>query len=533
MHIVNKDGFSAAETPFAAEIENIIFNYAAQNDAAAINDVSFQVRKGECLLLTGLSGCGKTSILRLLNGLIPRYYEGALSGSVLIGRENIANLPIYEVSKKAATVFQNPKSQFFNLDTTSEILFFLENTGTPIDVMRERLGRIASFLHIEHLLDRNIFNLSGGEKQMIAIASALASDTDIILFDEPTSNLDVFYIERIALVLHKLKAAGKTLIISEHRLYFLKDIIDRALILKDGKIAHSLSAAEFAGLTEKKRKEFLLRPITLDGRVFARELPSAGDSVVQSAQGAQMLHIEQLFYRFPKEKNPVVAVENLSLGFGNITALVGKSGQGKSTFVHCLAGLTKPNKETVYIGERKLSAAKRLALSYLVMQDVGYQLFTESVADEIALGKNKVNCELDTDRVLSALNLTQLKERHPLSLSGGQKQRVSIGAAVASGAQLLIFDEPTSGMDYFHMKETASLIKSVRAPDRLILIISHDFEFLSLVADEMLLMENGKIVSQTAFSAAQAEKIFEQLRTDEGRDSSAQYGDIMVGGLPR
>jgi len=532
MHIVNKDGFSAAETPFAAEIENIIFNYAAQNDAAAINDVSFQVRKGECLLLTGLSGCGKTSILRLLNGLIPRYYEGALSGSVLIGRENIANLPIYEVSKKAATVFQNPKSQFFNLDTTSEILFFLENTGTPIDVMRERLGRIASFLHIEHLLDRNIFNLSGGEKQMIAIASALASDTDIILFDEPTSNLDVFYIERIALVLRKLKAAGKTLIISEHRLYFLKDIIDRALILKDGKIAHSLSAAEFAGLTEKKRKEFLLRPITLDGRVFARELPSAGDSVVQSAQGAQMLHIEQLFYRFPKEKNPVVAVENLSLGFGNITALVGKSGQGKSTFVHCLAGLTKPNKETVYIGERKLSAAKRLALSYLVMQDVGYQLFTESVADEIALGKNKHNRALDTDRVLSALNLTQLKERHPLSLSGGQKQRVSIGAAVASGAQLLIFDEPTSGMDYFHMKETASLIKSVRAPDRLILIISHDFEFLSLVADELLLMENGKIISQTAFSAAQAEKIFEQLRTDEGRDSSAQYGGIMVGSLP-
>ena len=519
MHTVNKDGFSAAETPFAAEIENIIFNYAAQNDAAAINDVSFQVRKGECLLLTGLSGCGKTSILRLLNGLIPRYYEGALSGNILIGRKNIVNLPIYEVSKKAATVFQNPKSQFFNLDTTSEILFFLENTGTPFDLMRERLGEIASFLHIEHLLDRNIFNLSGGEKQMIAIASALASDTDIILFDEPTSNLDVFYIEKIAQVLRKLKAAGKTIIISEHRLYFLKDIIDRALILKDGKIAHSLSAAEFAGLTEKRRKELLLRPVMLDGRVFARDpqtggKPSAGDSAAQSTQRAQMLYIERLLYRFPKEKNPVVAVENLSLGFGNITALVGKSGQGKSTFVHCLAGLTNPNKEAVFIGGKKLSAAKRLELSYLVMQDVGYQLFTESVGDEIALGKNKHNRALDTDRVLSALNLTQLKERHPLSLSGGQKQRVSIGAAVASGAQLLIFDEPTSGMDYFHMKETASLIKSVRAPDRLILIISHDFEFLSLVADEMLLMEKGKIVLQTAFTVAQAEKIFEQLRSD-------------------
>nr|WP_314994937.1 ABC transporter ATP-binding protein [uncultured Treponema sp.] len=539
----------SADASPAAEIKNIVFNYAAQNDAAAMNDLSFHVRKGECLLLTGLSGCGKTSILRLLNGLIPRYYEGTLSGNVFVGNEDIANLPIYEVSKKASTVFQNPKSQFFNLDTTSEILFFLENMGTPFETMRERLTDIASFLHIGHLLDRNIFNLSGGEKQMIAIASALASDTELVLFDEPTSNLDVFYIEKIAQVLRKLKAAGKTIIISEHRLYFLKDIVDRALIIKDGKIAHSLSGAEFAGLTEQRRKELLLRPVTLDGHVFAREsqdgnLAFAVDTgtpsdtsvgggtsfaenapitdtaaaasgsakpTAQSVRPLQTLRIDRLTYRFPKQKTTAVAVENLTLSFGNITALVGKSGQGKSTFAHCLAGLTKPKQEAVFIGAEKLNTAKRLGLSYLVMQDVGYQLFTESVADEIALGKNNVNCETDTERVLSALNLTELKERHPLSLSGGQKQRVSIGAAVASGAQLLIFDEPTSGMDYFHMKETAALINACRAADRLILIISHDFEFLSLVADEMLLMEKGTIVSHTAFTAAQAEKVFEYL----------------------
>ena len=169
------------------EINRISFSYAGENSTAAINDVSIHVHKGECLLLTGLSGCGKTSILRLLNGLIPRYYEGTLSGSLYIENKDIANLPIYEVSKKTATVFQNPKSQFFNLDTTSEILFFLENMGTPFETMHDRLTTIASFLHIEHLLDRNIFNLSGGEKQMIAIASALAADTGIILFDEPTS----------------------------------------------------------------------------------------------------------------------------------------------------------------------------------------------------------------------------------------------------------------------------------------------------------------------------------------------------------
>jgi len=507
-----RNSMNAGDLP-AAEIKHIIFNYATQNGAAAINDVSFRVRKGECLLLTGLSGCGKTSILRVLNGLIPRYYEGTLSGSVLIGQDDIANLPIYAVSKKAATVFQNPKSQFFNLDTTSEILFFLENMGTPVETMRKRLADITSFLHIEHLLDRNIFNLSGGEKQMIAIASALAADTDIILFDEPTSNLDVFYIEKIAHVLRKLKAAGKTIIISEHRLYFLKGLVDRALIIKDGKIVHSLSGTDFAGLTDARRKEFLLRPITLESFVFARDSLSANDTAGTMAEKpAQTLHIEHLTYRFPKQKTAAVAVKNLSLSFGTITAFVGKSGQGKSTFAHCLAGLTKPKQEAVFIGGKKLSAAKRLGLSYLVMQDVGYQLFTESTADEIALGKNKHNCAVDTDHILSSLNLTELKDRHPLSLSGGQKQRVSIGAAVASAAQLLIFDEPTSGMDYFHMKETAELINSIRAPDRLILIISHDFEFLSLVADEMLLMEKGSIVSHSEFTKEKAEEVFNSLQ---------------------
>lgn len=231
--------------------------------------------------------------------------------------------------------------------------------------MRERLIDIASFLHIEHLLDRNIFNLSGGEKQMIAIASALASDTDIILFDEPTSNLDVFYIEKIAQVLRKLKAAGKTIIISEHRLYFLKDIIDRALILKDGKIAHSLSAAEFAGLTEKDAKNFCcarlrstaaflggsFRPpvFTIAPIQAANRLPVI---VPRNPHNGHKCCISNNFLPFSERKNPVVAVENLSLGFGNITALVGKSGQGKSTFVHCLAGLTNPNKEAVYIGEK-------------------------------------------------------------------------------------------------------------------------------------------------------------------------------------
>ena len=212
--------------------------------------------------------------------------------------------------------------------------------------------------------------------------------------------------------------------------------------------------------------------------------------------------------------------------FGKVIALTGKNGQGKSTFAQCLTGLLKAKKDAVLLNGKKIDAKQRLELSYMVLQDVGYQLFTESVEDEIALGKNKKikpvqsskneneeNNIPDVETILKMMNLMELKDTHPLSLSGGQKQRVSIGAAISSGARIIIMDEPTSGMDYFHMKETAKLINSIRTQQTLILIISHDFEFLNLVTDEIILMEKGKVISHAKFTREKAEEVFNYLKS--------------------
>ncbi|UTY32928.1 ABC transporter ATP-binding protein [Treponema putidum] len=532
----------------AVNLQNLCFNYQASENMdqpdtknlSALNDISISIKKGECILLTGISGCGKTSVLRTINGLIPNYYEGKLLGSIEVLGESIKEKPIYDISKKVSTVFQNPKSQFFNLDTTSEILFFLENMGTPFEKMHQRLNFISEFLNIKHLLDRNIFNLSGGEKQMIAIASALAADTDIIVMDEPTSNLDLYYIEKIAEVISLLKKSGKTLIISEHRLYFLNELIDRAFLIKEGKLEKEFSQQEFLALSEQNRKEFLLRPITMNKNVFNR-LEDSDYMQVQSSETIRKnkedkntedtksahLTVENLFYRFKKEKNDFLRVQNLKMEFGKVIALTGKNGQGKSTFAQCLTGLLKAKKDSVLLNGKKINAERRLELSYMVLQDVGYQLFTESVEDEIALGKNKkIKPEQNTkaenkeerapdvEAILKAMNLTELKDKHPLSLSGGQKQRVSIGAAISSGARIIIMDEPTSGMDYFHMKETAKLINSIRSNQTLILIISHDFEFLSLVTDEIILMEKGAVISHSEFTKEKAEEVFNYLKNE-------------------
>lgn len=530
----------------AVNLQNLCFNYQAYENTdktdtknlSALNDISISIKKGECILLTGISGCGKTSVLRTINGLIPNYYEGKLLGSIEVLGESIKEKPIYDISKKVSTVFQNPKSQFFNLDTTSEILFFLENMGTPFEKMHQRLNFISEFLNIKHLLDRNIFNLSGGEKQMIAIASALAADTDIIVMDEPTSNLDLYYIEKIAEVISLLKKSGKTLIISEHRLYFLNGLIDRAFLIKEGKLEKEFSQQEFLALSEQNRKEFLLRPITMNKSVFNRlEDPDymqvqTSETICKNKEDkntedtkSAYLTVENLFYRFKKEKDDFLRVQNLKMEFGKVIALTGKNGQGKSTFAQCLTGLLKAKKDSVLLNGKKINAKQRLELSYMVLQDVGYQLFTESVEDEIALGKNKKikpeqntkakNKEervSDVEAILKAMNLTELKDKHPLSLSGGQKQRVSIGAAISSGARIIIMDEPTSGMDYFHMKETAKLINSIRSNQTLILIISHDFEFLSLVTDEIILMEKGAVISHSEFTKEKAEEVFNYLK---------------------
>ena len=530
----------------AVNLQNLCFNYQVYENTnktdtknlSALNDISISIKKGECILLTGISGCGKTSVLRTINGLIPNYYEGKLLGSIEVLGESIKEKPIYDISKKVSTVFQNPKSQFFNLDTTSEILFFLENMGTPFEKMHQRLNFISEFLNIKHLLDRNIFNLSGGEKQMIAIASALAADTDIIVMDEPTSNLDLYYIEKIAEVISLLKKSGKTLIISEHRLYFLNGLIDRAFLIKEGKLEKEFSQQEFLALSEQNRKELLLRPITMNKSVFNR-LEDSDYMQVQTSETIRKnkedknseetksayLTVENLFYRFKKEKDDFLRVQNLKMEFGKVIALTGKNGQGKSTFAQCLTGLLKAKKDSVLLNGKKINAERRLELSYMVLQDVGYQLFTESVEDEIALGKNKKikpeqntkakNKEervSDVEAILKAMNLTELKDKHPLSLSGGQKQRVSIGAAISSGARIIIMDEPTSGMDYFHMKETAKLINSIRSNQTLILIISHDFEFLSLVTDEIILMEKGAVISHSEFTKEKAEEVFNYLK---------------------
>ena len=238
------------------EFENVSFSYEGQ-EHGGLHGISLKIADGECVLFCGRSGCGKTTVTRLVNGLIPQFYQGELQGRVLVDGQEISNLPMYQIAAKVGSVFQNPRTQFFNVDTDSEIAFGIENEARPVKELEERVEQTTKDLHIEKLRNRNIFELSGGEKQKIAFASVYAMNPEIYLLDEPSSNLDMASIQELKEHLRLIKSQGKTILIAEHRLYYLMELADRIVYLEDGEIARIFTPEEFLRLPETEREHMI------------------------------------------------------------------------------------------------------------------------------------------------------------------------------------------------------------------------------------------------------------------------------------
>ena len=244
------------------EFENVSFSYTGQ-EHGGLHDINLKISDGECVLFCGRSGCGKTTITRLVNGLIPQFYQGELHGRVLVDGQEISNIPMYQIAAKVGSVFQNPRTQFFNVDTDSEIAFGIENEARPPKKLAERVEQTTEDLRIQKLRNRNIFELSGGEKQKIAFASVYAMNPQIYLLDEPSSNLDMTSIQELKEHLRLIKKQGKTILIAEHRLYYLTELADRIVYLEKGEIKGIYTPEEFRQLSEPDREHMGLRAVDL------------------------------------------------------------------------------------------------------------------------------------------------------------------------------------------------------------------------------------------------------------------------------
>lgn len=487
-------------------LEGVSFAYPSSLEPA-VEEVSLEIPAGQCVIITGPSGCGKTTLTRLINGLVPHVYDGEACGRVLVSGEDVAAWGAEDLGVHVGSVFQNPRSQFVNLDTTSEIAFGCENLGLPREEIVARVDRATAALGIGSLLGRSVEDLSGGQKQSVIIASALAMEPDVFVMDEPTASLDVESMKRLSQAIAHLKRHGKTVIVSEHRLWWLAEVADRVIRMGGGRILGDWSAEEYGCIpweVRAKAGERAWRTSEMEGGC-AVAAPAASDPQAAPTAIEERLRAESLTVGY--RRRPRV-LEGACAAFraGHVTGLLGKNGAGKTTLLRCLSGLTRESTGDVIIEGAKTPFRKRPGKAHLVMQEPGYQLFADSVRTELVQAARsgdatEQEAEEKAHQALQAFGLEGLEERHPLSLSGGERQRLAIAAGVLQGARVLLLDEPTSGLDRRNAERVARVLKERAKAGDAICVVTHDYEFFCAACDETVEVAGGALGPPEALSA--------------------------------
>ena len=441
------------------EFKDVSFTYKNSNNKV-LDRVNFKINKGECILLTGVSGSGKSTLIHLMNGLIPTLYEGQLEGEILFKNKDLKDIESYDISKNIGYVSQDPRGHFFTTNTTSELVFSMENYGIPLNEMKKKYSELVNLLELEKLVDKNIIYISSGERQKIAIGCSLSLEPEIIILDEPSSNLDFHMTKKLKQLIEKLKTKGYTIIIAEHRMYYIQDLIDRVFVINNGKVIEKTIS------DLKSNNEVPLR--SLD--IFNLELEN-----ISCKNKELLMEINNINY-----KN-ILSNITTTVYKGDVIGLIGKNGVGKTTLLRLLSNIMKPNKGKI-VGK---------VVPFLVMQDMDYQFFTESVESEMKFGSADNDLE-KINSLLMKLGLIEFKDKIPFELSGGQKQRLLIAISALANVNLLMFDEPTSGLDYVNMTKVSGILKDLSKNSALI-VATHDIEFLYKTCNRVVYLDDKVI----------------------------------------
>lgn len=466
------------------------FQYS-EASTPTLRKVSGNTPAGRCVVLCGGSGCGKSTLLRCLNGLIPQFYEGELKGFCRLADKDTDGLSIGEIGELAASVFQDPRSQFFTVNSSCEVAFGLENHGLPQEKIQRRVDEAFRIFHLERLKDRNVYELSSGERQLISILSAWAMDTDIFLLDEPTANLDFAATQQLKTILLALKKQGKTLLLSEHRLYYLADIADEYWVMANGEIKEKYAAAEARALTPEQLQMRCLRTLDLDRIYVSENAPPPEDT-------PKVLTVSNVRYTYGKKARATLSDMSFSAREHEIVGLVGANGCGKTTVGKVISGLYKPSGGSVALFG-KVQKPKQLQKQVLfIMQEAEFQFFTNSVLHELQYGHTVTpEFEEKTKALLKSMGMWECRSRHPFSLSGGQMQKLTLMMAYLSDKPIVILDEPTAGQDAESLKRCAELIREM-GKEKTVLIITHDLELIADACDRCIGLSQG--CAETEFS---------------------------------
>ena len=432
-------------------IRNLVFSY---NKNKVFKGINFDVYEGQCFVLTGASGSGKSTLLKIINGIIPEVNDGEITGEIKLDEQILNDVSITDRSTYISTVFQNPKTQFYCVESTDELAFPLENRNTPKEAIIKSIEEYTGLLNTEKLLNRNIFSLSGGEKQLMAITSVMTMDNKVYLFDEPSSSLDHKSIELLKKAIIELKKRKKVVIIAEHRLYYLIDILDSMGVLSNSRMEFFQKKELDNKKIQELQNKYLLRSTK---EINKRDLARKQYNKIHLLNKEKMAETSDMVLKcdnFIQDFKANKIIDIKSLNFSNeIYFIIGENGVEKSTFIKKLARLIKGTGKSFY---KEKEIKRPYNFISMVMQDVNYQIFTESVWKEISIVSDD---DKKKRRVLEDLRLYDKKDAHPQYLSGGEKQRLMIALAIVSNKPIVVLDEPTSGLCKEQMMTIISYLK--------------------------------------------------------------------------
>jgi energy-coupling factor transporter ATP-binding protein EcfA2 len=482
-------------------IDHLSFRYHSRKELA-IKDISLQVEKGQVLLIAGASGCGKTTLARCVNGLIPRAYKGEISGKILLHGQETSSWPLAKISQTVGTVLQDPERQILGIRVLNEVAFGLENLGLPRPEIIQRADEALACLSITALRDRETFNLSGGEKQKVALAGVLAMRPSILLLDEPLASLDPASAEETLSIVRGLADGGMTVLMVEHRVEdVLKIHPERLIYMEDGEIRYDGPAASI-DQSVNYRNVKLPAPVIMRNAA-ADPPPIPVIPAIQPPAGSAtppLVQFEDVGFSYAEA--PVLRGINLSIRQGDIIAVLGPNGAGKTTLVKHAIGLLKPKTGRVLVDgkdTRELSVAQIASVLGYVFQSPSHMLFARSVQEELAFGPTNLKhppdqIEKEVKEAIRIVNLSGYEQDPPLALSFGQQKRVSIASILSMRSRILVMDEPTAGQDY---KNYLNFMDSIlQLPNfEAILFITHDIDLAVIYANRVLLVNEGTLIA--------------------------------------
>lgn len=491
------------------EIQNLTYYYP-EGDCAALQDISLSIEEGELIFLTGYSGCGKSSLLKAMAGLLPDFYGGKIGGSIQYRGKDMRKWDKRKLPKEIGIVFQDPEQQTCMTVVEHEVAFGLENLGVPLDQMRHRVAEVLAMLDLTHLKDRSIFELSNGQKQRVILASILAMHPRVLILDEPTSQLDPIAANEILDYVYRLNREwGTTIILSEQRVERCLDMADRMLIMDEGSIVFDGTPHEAIESQGEALDPFLppiskifratsLHPIPInvkEGREVIKQLNCNQKNIsmplIRSKRQDQnrdniLVKGRKLRYTYP---NNLFSIDDMDFEFygGEVTTIFGENGAGKSTLLKLISGILKPQRGSIHT---------KGDVGYLSQNPNDY-LFSNTVYEQLlfALELKGMKDDGRIDDMLKKLRIYQYRDENPRDLSGGEKQRVAIATVMITDPSVILMDEPTRGMDSLVKRELSLMINSLIKEGKSIIMVTHDIEFAADISQRVLIIADGDIVA--------------------------------------